>query len=452
MYVAVLIALLALCRAAVIRRDDSFFTPDEGWEDKKPGDILRWRSIEAKFLEQDFKVAEAYQVLYRTTHNRAEEASHTVTTILVPYNAKKDALVVGSAAQDANAQQCTPSASLTYNSGHNAVFMVDEYNFMQFMREGYVMTIPDKEGPRNAFAAGLMEGHMLLDGIRAALNFGKIGLEKDARVAVFGYSGGAITAGWAAQLKGAYADEVNVVGWALGGTPVDLKSTIDKVDGTAFSGLVVGGVTGILDAYPDIKRNFSKHITRAGEEAMEFAHHNCVAEVLLKYPFKSIYSKEFQTIGEGVFRSEGLRQMFEETHMGRKREVPDAPVYMYHGKHDEIIPYGPARETAEQWCDNGGRVYFQTYTHIEHGHIVTEITGGEPAFRFLKDRLEGKEYEGGCKFEEKGTLVFDAHALGSSAKRILRMLLTVLGKHVGEAKVLRGALRERERRSGGSGG
>ena len=46
---------------------DKFYKPPIGWQDKKPGEILRWREIEPKFLYSDFKVKEAYQLLYRTS-------------------------------------------------------------------------------------------------------------------------------------------------------------------------------------------------------------------------------------------------------------------------------------------------------------------------------------------------------------------------------------------------
>lgn len=403
MYIfALLAALLVLSHAVVIRRDDAFYTPDDGWKNKNPGDILKWRKIKPQLLDQDVNVEEAYQVLYRTSHNHEDEPSHTVTTILVPHKAKKNKLVVGSTAQDANGKQCTPSASFTYASSENLVLMVDKYLFMPYLQDGYIMTVPDKEGPMNSFAAGLMEGHMVLDSIRATLNFEKIGLSKDAEVAGYGYSGGAISLGWAASLKGTYADELNVVGWAMGGTPVGLKETIDQMDGTPFAGLIVSGVAGVMDAYPGVKKEVEGHLTKEGKKAMEFAHKNCLVGVLGKYMFKSIYNGELQDAGAEIFEGEEVKKALRETHMGRENgPVPNAPVFMYHAKNDEVVPYKAARETAEMWCKKGAEVHMETYTHIEHGHFTTEITGGMPAQRFVKERLEGREWNGKCEFKDK---------------------------------------------------
>lgn len=65
---------------------DPFFKPEKGKKKKKPVDILRTRSLEPKVFGTGFNVKEAYQILYRTSHNTPEESSHVVTTVLVPYN------------------------------------------------------------------------------------------------------------------------------------------------------------------------------------------------------------------------------------------------------------------------------------------------------------------------------------------------------------------------------
>lgn len=39
-----------------------------------------------------------------------------------------------------------------------------------------IVTVPDKEGRKNAFASGHVEGRQILDGIRATLAFDKLNL------------------------------------------------------------------------------------------------------------------------------------------------------------------------------------------------------------------------------------------------------------------------------------
>ncbi|WFD34150.1 hypothetical protein MCUN1_000986 [Malassezia cuniculi] len=437
---APLLALAASAAAYVVPRDanDPFYTPDAGWEDKQPGDILKWRAIQPKFLTQDFSVAEAYQLLYRTSHNKASEPSHTVTTILIPHNAKRDHLVVGSTAQDSNGPQCAPSAAYTYNSATNVIVTIDQTIFTQYLNEGYVMTVPDKYGPLGAFAAGRMEGHMLLDSIRATLNFDKINLPKDTRVAGYGYSGGAITLGWAASLKPVYAPELNVIAWSMGGTPVNLPTTIDMLNDSPVSGLAISGMTGIMAAYPETYESVKDYLNDNGRRAFAFAKKSCAVDVILKYPFKSLYSYEFQTKGPSIFDNPTVQAVFEETSMGHHPKLtPDVPTFMYHAEHDEIIPYAPARETAKTWCANGAQIYFESYSHIEHGHFTTELTGSVPAFHYIRDRFNGKPAPSGCHFVDEGTLFFDPSVLGGLIGQVANDLFAVFGEDIGpESKIL----------------
>ena len=46
--------------------------------------------------------------------------------------------------------------------------MIDEYNFLPFLNEGYILSVPDKDGPRNTIAAASLEGNMLLEAARDA--------------------------------------------------------------------------------------------------------------------------------------------------------------------------------------------------------------------------------------------------------------------------------------------
>jgi hypothetical protein len=64
------------------------------------------------------------------------------------------------------------------------------------------VNVPDYEGPLASFTAGLMSGYATLDSVRAALNCGEIlGLSPKARYAMYGFSGGALAAEWAAEFN-----------------------------------------------------------------------------------------------------------------------------------------------------------------------------------------------------------------------------------------------------------
>ena len=69
------------------------------------------------------------------------------------------------------------------------------------------MVVPDTEGQRADFAAGPEYGMNTLDSIRAAFNSPTVGLPGEAKIALLGYSGGAIASEWAAELAPTYAPE-----------------------------------------------------------------------------------------------------------------------------------------------------------------------------------------------------------------------------------------------------
>jgi hypothetical protein len=100
-----------------------------------------------------------------------------------------------------------------------------------------LVLVTDYQGPDDAYGAGRMAGHAVLDGIRAAERLGSTGLAGSATpVGMWGYSGGGLATGWAAELQPSYAPELQVRGVASGGTPADLKAAAATIDGGPFSG------------------------------------------------------------------------------------------------------------------------------------------------------------------------------------------------------------------------
>lgn len=95
--------------------NDPFYFAPKGWEDKKPGDVLRSRKVDLAFLQiNKINYKEVYQVLYRTTGAYENEPAATVTTIIVPHNAQKNKLVNYLVYTDANGAKCAPSYSMRF--------------------------------------------------------------------------------------------------------------------------------------------------------------------------------------------------------------------------------------------------------------------------------------------------------------------------------------------------
>ena len=154
--VLTLISVAAQALALVARenlpkpQNDPFYQPPDGWESKKVGTILRSRKVNINTLVKD-NLKEAWQLLYRTTYRSDDEPTTTVTTIMVPHNAQNDSLVLYADFEDAGAPQCAPS--YTWRAGllsdTSSIFNVGIA--MLYLQEGYIVTMPDKEGNKGAF-------------------------------------------------------------------------------------------------------------------------------------------------------------------------------------------------------------------------------------------------------------------------------------------------------------
>jgi hypothetical protein len=169
---------------------------------------------------------DAYQLLYRTTAINGTAISGVTTVFNPPLSGllQPNRFVTFDTAYDGAAQSGICDPSYNYQEGSLQADLISdlEYFIIQFyLLEGYVVSSPDYEGPDSAFGAGRLSGMGALDSMRAVRNFGsKLGFTTDnPAIASYGYSGGAIASGWSASLKETYAPELNVVGWAMGGTP-----------------------------------------------------------------------------------------------------------------------------------------------------------------------------------------------------------------------------------------
>lgn len=422
---------LAIRASPQLPSEDPFYRPPSGWEDAKPGTIFRSRQVEIHaFLKAHVK--EAWQLLYRTNYASNDEPTTTVTTVIVPYNAKQEKLVLYAEYQDSNGQKCMPSFSYRAGFTSDLSETMNMASVLVFLQEGYVVTVPDKQGKRNMFAAGHVEGRQTLDGIRATLSFDKLGFSNNTRVAGWGYSGGAIQSGWAASLKKTYAPELNMVGWYAGGTPSNLTDLIVNVNNGVFSGFLFSGLLGLGRAYPSLNQTLEKNSKHKLKEALEDANILCMVGMLVKYPFKNLLTKEYTSLGDQLLVTGEVKQVLDQQIMGiQKEETPDTPVLMAHGVGDEIAPYKSAYKTYQEWCKNGAQVEFMTFKNPLAGHFSTQLTSMAPTFAWIRDRLEGKPAKSGCSESSTMAVLVNPDYLGQQFKDVLGVLAGLLGQKIG---------------------
>lgn len=417
--------------------NDPFYKAPQGWKDEKPGAILRSRKIEAALLTVDkINVEAAYQILYRTTGTHESDPAVTVTTVLVPYNAKRDKLVTHLTYVDADGSQCSLSYAIRKGSElpGDLALLHQTLLLEQTLEAGYIMTLPDYQGKNRAFGAGRLEGRQTLDSIRATLDFDKLNLKKKSPVVVSGYSGGAIASGWTAQLASTYAPELNTVGYAMGGTPANMTGTMVKLDGGLFSAFAVAGVAGLAYAYDDILEWLSPRLTAKGRRAIEFARSQCMIPTLLRYPFSKLQSDDFVKGGANMLHVPAVRNVLDTLVMGAsKKETPNAPVFMYHSKNDEVIPYDDAIKAGRNWASHGAHVTFVTNTNPILEHLTTEFVNLPNLLFFFEDRFANKSFPKGFHHKTIDSPLNEPRVQQQALKDLVDIIQNILGDKLGPA-------------------
>lgn len=436
----VALALLAFVAHAwaLVARDsmlppdqDPWYQPPDGWQKAKPGTIFRSRKVDITTFVKD-NVKEAWQLLYRTTFTSDDEPKYTATTVIVPHNADSDKLVVFGTWVDSNAPKCAPSYAWRNGLTKDVESVALAANTMIYLQQGYIVTVPDKGGKHNAFGSGFVEGRQTLDGVRATLAFDKIGLSKDTKVAGSGYSGGSLQTGWAAALRNSYAPELNMVGWALGGTLSNVTSFMEKVNGNAYAGYFVGVLTGLYDSYDSVKNYLDKVLTKKGKAAMEFARKNCAVSDLIHFAFLDAFKTDFSSAGKDLLQADEMQKVLKTLTWGVNEDYkPMDPLLILQSSSDEVTPYDSARRAYHAWCDQGVDIEFVTFNNPLAAHSVTFITTIVPMFMWVRDRLEGRPLKKGCSDKKNGFIGVNPNALGEDFRGFLNILKGLLGDKIG---------------------
>ena len=379
---AVVLALLAPANPASAAipdpATDPFFAAPANLAGLPPGTVIRTRPVKASLVPGVPLGKKSFQILVRSNDAKDRPAA-VAATVIVP-NTPKNQLLAYQPAIDSLGAKCNPTYTLQTGVEKEASLVALGLN------RGLTVVVPDHQGPRNAFAAGPMAAHAVLDSIRGTLASPEAGLSAKSKVAMMGYSGGAIATGWAAQLQPDYAPEIDLVGAASGGTPADLEAAASTMDGTLDGGgLFVGAALGVAREYPEL-------LTVLNAKGLAYAEkikNQCLYE-LVTHAFDSVkkYSDSPDPLREPVAQA-----VLKELKMGGDL-APTAPVYLWHSTLDQLIPYRVAPALRDDWCSQGTPVKLVTDRLSEH--ITGAFKYADPALRWLVDRYADKPVEGAC--------------------------------------------------------
>ncbi|HEX8869829.1 MAG TPA: lipase family protein [Lentzea sp.] len=352
-----------------------------------PGDLVSsrevaWHPEPLRLLPAPVK---AYDIRYNSTSatGTSTVVSGMVLVSPLPWTNGPRPIVAYAMGTQGMGDQCAPSQQLQNGTEVEIAFLA------QAMFNGWAVAVTDYEGlgtpGDHTYAVARSEGRALLDAARAAQ--GIPGLSADAPVGVFGYSQGGQAASAAAEQWKSYAPSLNVVGVAAGGVPADLNAVAKFNDGNAGSGLVFAAAAGYASAYSELP--LSSVLNARGKQVVEQIRNSCVAEIALVAPFTRI---DALTTRPNVMQDPLWQNRLKENTLGSVR--PAAPVYLYHGTVDELIPFSVGQKLRSQWCGLGADVQWTALPLL--GHVAAVSAWGSNALNWLGDRFAGKATRPNC--------------------------------------------------------
>ncbi|MFI6471583.1 lipase family protein [Streptomyces sp. NPDC050516] len=350
-----------------------------------PGDIVTQSPTEFHPLPGQWTNTKAWHVTYRST--TAKGGPNVVSgTVIVPNDGRTGPrpLVTYAVGTVGLGDSCAPSANFPYGTAVEATLI------NQVVQKGWAVAVTDYEGlgtpGDHTYTVGRAEGTAMLDAARAAERLGIPGVDANSPVGIMGYSQGGQASSWAAELHDSYAPDLLVKGTATGGVPADLMKVAASNDGGLGSGLIFMAAAGQDAAFPELK--LDSYLNPAGKALVDYFKNNCVAIDTTVGSFKHVTDLTVKN----PLQQPDWQARLAESKLGTHR--PDAPVYLYHGTVDELIPYAVGQQLRSDWCARGANVEWHALPLL--GHIGGVTVGGVPAANWLADRFAGKPASSNC--------------------------------------------------------
>ncbi len=397
--------------AAPQPKDDPFYryTDSKPLKDILPGTVLKTRSFPYKIFGAIPTLLKATQLLYRSTSQTGTPTVNVTSVIQPPIQPDKTRVISYQSAYDSLNQNHEPSYAISGGVTLGGVVNNVEWAvFVPFIAEGYTIIVPDTEGQAADFAAGREYGQNTLDSILAAFKSPTVGLPDDAKVAMLGYSGGAIATEWAAELAHTYAPDVEkrTVGAAIGGVLVHPAHNLHYIDGSlGWAGVMPMAIAGIARAF---QLDFTPYLSDNGKKIVAAMENASIVNVLGQYPelrWKDLASPKYPTPEAIPIYVETVNKLI----MG-KGETPRIPLFIGQGANgvpegtpgnkphigagDGVMITGDVRTLAHDYCARGATIFYEQYDDLSH---VSSLVPWLPnSIDWIMERFEGRPPPNNC--------------------------------------------------------
>jgi Secretory lipase len=395
-------------------KDDAFYSYTGALDGVAPGTVLKTRNFHYHIFGLP-TLCETTQLLYRSTSQTGKPTANVTSIIKPPIQFDHTRVISYESAYDSLNRNDEPSYAIWGGLRLGGLIPnVEAAVFGPFIADGYTVIVPDTEGQSADFAAGPEYGMNTLDSIRAALSSSTI--PRDAKVAMLGYSGGAIATEWAAELAPAYASDVNerLIGAAIGGVLVDPAHNLNYVEGTGFwAGVMAMALVGIARAF-EIENQLAQYLSTNGARIFHEMQGASIVNVLGRYPglkWADLVSPDYPRpedlllyvdcankliMGTGgmptipLFIGQGANGELEGT-PGNKKDI---------GAGDGVMIAGDVRTLARDYCAKGTKVYYEQYNLLSH--IWSLPIWLHNSIAWIKQRFAGIPAPENCSSIQKG--------------------------------------------------
>jgi hypothetical protein len=398
MALALTLPTAAPSQAAIpLPHDDPFYTYDGATplQDVPRGTVLKSRNVSVGVPGSNAGVVPAVQLLYRTQDEQGLPTA-TVTTVINPTGPVNGGLVAYLSFYDALGDICSPSYTLQGGdpgAANSGLGYAETGLVLAIAAQGYAVTVPDFEGPGLHWVAGHESGWNSLDGIRATESY--LGMASSQKVGLFGYSGGSIGGEWASELAPSYAPELNIVGTAIGGIPVDLAHNTRYVNGSdTWSGVMPAVLVSLGRAF-GLKIN--KFASKYGMQVMAQVQDQCIGSFNGNYPglkIQQLLKKKYHAF----LKVRPFAKTINKLIMGSVPGHPLMPMYMgvgnADGTGDHVMIVKDVQGLAHEYCGEGVPVQLKVYDGAEHTQAGLQFFPA--ALSFLGERFAGVPFTGNC--------------------------------------------------------
>ncbi|MFN3338519.1 MAG: lipase family protein [Dietzia sp.] len=370
---------------------DPFYTPDGPIDGVAPGSVLASRSMPYGSLEHATPLSST-QVLYRTT-DQAGAPSATVATILRPLVPGPARLISYHMAYDALGSECDPSYTLTGNGTPGQAGIAEQGVIAGYLAAGFTVVVPDYEGPDLEWTIGRQSAYAALDGVRATMNH--LGLPASTPVGLAGYSGGSVPTQWGAELAPTYAPELNIVGAAAGGLPVNVAHNLPYVSGSAsWAGVIPALVVSYQRAYGLDTNSF---LSDYGRQIVDNVSSQCINAFAAGYPGLTD-AQMVRAPYTSLLDVPSVVSAIEDNVMGTTG-TPRAPMLLavgdLDGTGDSVMVTADVADLANRYCERGVAVTYAQYDRL--GHSEAFVPFQAQTAQFLTDRFAGVAPASNCR-------------------------------------------------------